>query len=303
MNMTTTEAAANELCASCGVAGGGDGDIELKNCAACKSVKYCSINCQRNHRAQHKRACKKRAAELKDELLFKQPESTSLGDCPICLLPMPLFTTQDTVRFTIYDCCSKVVCNGCIHANDLREKEARLPSSCPFCRNRRPKKQAEMYLNLKKRAALNDPVALYNVGTRLFESGDCAAAIEYFKKAAELGDVDSHYQLSCVYHGMGGVQLDGKKDIYHAEQAAIGGHLFARYNLGLSDWKNGKTDRAVKHWIIAANLGDDASLNELKKGYRCGVVSKEDFAAALRAHQAAVDATKSPQRDAAETDL
>jgi hypothetical protein len=30
-----------------------------------------------------------------------------------------------------------------------------------------------------------------------------------------------------------------------------------------------------------------------------GVVSKEDYAAALRGHQAAVDATKSEQRDAA----
>eukprot|EP00985_Skeletonema_marinoi_P007137 scaffold3121_cov211-Skeletonema_marinoi.AAC.6 len=36
-------------------------------------------------------------------------------------------------------------------------------------------------------------------------------------------------------------------------------------------------------------------------GYLRGVVSKEDFAAALRAHQAAVDATKSPGRDTAET--
>jgi DNA-binding GntR family transcriptional regulator len=31
-----------------------------------------------------------------------------------------------------------------------------------------------------------------------------------------------------------------------------------------------------------------------------GIVSKEDYAAALRGHQAAVDATKSKQRDAAE---
>jgi len=34
-------------------------------------------------------------------------------------------------------------------------------------------------------------------------------------------------------------------------------------------------------------------------GFMDGVVSKEDFEAALRGHQAAVDATKSEQRDAA----
>jgi len=36
---------------------------------------------------------------------------------------------------------------------------------------------------------------------------------------------------------------------------------------------------------------------------KCGYVSKEDFASALRGHQAAVDATKSPQRELAEKRL
>ena len=56
----------------------------------------------------------------------------------------------------------------------------------------------------------------------------------------------------------------------------------------------------MKHWIIAANLGNDMSMEILKKGFKKGMVSKEDFAAALRAHQAAVDATKSPQREKGE---
>ena len=57
--------------------------------------------------------------------------------------------------------------------------------------------------------------------------------------------------------------------------------------------------------VIAANLGHDGSLNVLKKAFMdgCGLVSKDDFAAALRAHQAAVDATKSSQRDEAEAYL
>jgi hypothetical protein len=40
-------------------------------------------------------------------------------------------------------------------------------------------------------------------------------------------------------------------------------------------------------------------LHDVKKGFMGGYVSKEDYAAALRGHQAAVDATKSQQRDAA----
>eukprot|EP00985_Skeletonema_marinoi_P026737 scaffold20984_cov139-Skeletonema_marinoi.AAC.1 len=61
-------------CASCGIAG--VDDVKLKKCTACYLVRYCSVECQKEHRPQHKRACKKRAAELRDEILFKQPEST-----------------------------------------------------------------------------------------------------------------------------------------------------------------------------------------------------------------------------------
>jgi hypothetical protein len=61
---------------------------------------------------------------------------------------------------------------------------------------------------------------------------------------------------------------------------------------------NNKIERAKKHFIIAANLGFDDSVEALKHVYVVGHVSKEEFAAALRAHQAAVDATKSPQREA-----
>uniref|UniRef100_A0A7S1CRA6 Sel1 repeat family protein n=1 Tax=Skeletonema marinoi TaxID=267567 RepID=A0A7S1CRA6_9STRA len=84
------------------------------------------------------------------------------------------------------------------------------------------------------------------------------------------------------------------------EEAAIAGHPQARYNLAGYEWRNERFDRAVKHWIIAANLGYDDSIQRLKESYKDGLVSKEDFAGALRAHQAAIDATKSPQREAAE---
>jgi len=56
----------------------------------------------------------------------------------------------------------------------------------------------------------------------------------------------------------------------------------------------------LKHFLIAANLGHDDSIKMLMDAFRNGLVSKEDLASALRAHQAAADATKSPQRDAAE---
>ena len=106
-----------------------------------------------------------------------------------------------------------------------------------------------------------------------------------------------------MYHLGEGVEKDEKKKFYHLEEAAIGGHPKARHNLGYLEWKNGRLERAAKHWIIAAKLGDDDSLNALKLGYKEGKVNKEDFAAALRGHQSAVDATKSPQREVVEAAL
>ena len=40
------------------------------------------MSVKKNHISQHEEACKKRAAELRDELLFKQPESSHLGGLP-----------------------------------------------------------------------------------------------------------------------------------------------------------------------------------------------------------------------------
>jgi hypothetical protein len=56
-------------------------------CKSCMNVKYCNAKCQKNHWATHKKDCKRRAAELRDEALFKEPPPKE--DCPICFLSMP----------------------------------------------------------------------------------------------------------------------------------------------------------------------------------------------------------------------
>jgi tetratricopeptide (TPR) repeat protein len=284
-------------CASCGNAA--VDDIQLKKCDGCKSVRYCSDKCQREHRPHHKRECKKRAAELRDEILFKQPESSHWGDCPLCFLPLAL----DPKISIMMACCSKLICRGCSYANIIREMEQKIERKCPFCRHPAPKSQEEFHRNRMKRVEANDPVALRVKGKRRLHDGDYKSAFEYLSKAAKLGDIEAHNDLSTLYHEGEGVENDEKKKMYHLEEAAIGGHPNARHNLGAIEHENGNHERAVKHWIIAANLGNDGSLDALKSCYKDGLISKEDFAAALRGHQAAVDATKSPQREAAEAAL
>ena len=143
-------------CASCGITE--NDDIKLRKCTACYLVRYCGVKCQKEHRKKHKKECKKRAAELHDEILFKQPESSHRGDCPICCLPLPL--SRDPQTTAMMGCCSKIICPGCNYVHQIRQVEQRLERTCPFCRHPIPKSNEEADKILIKRAEANDPVAL-----------------------------------------------------------------------------------------------------------------------------------------------
>ena len=81
MHQKVIMATSVSVCAACGK----EGD-SLKACTACKLVKYCNRDCQISHRKQHKKECKKRAAEIYDEKLFKQPhlKKNVLSVCYLC---------------------------------------------------------------------------------------------------------------------------------------------------------------------------------------------------------------------------
>ncbi len=155
--MGRTEQATDEVCANCGKAE--VDDVKLKKCA-CNLVKYCSVECQKNHRPKHKRACKQRMAELRDDDLFRQPDEIHLGECPLCFVPLPL----DEIKSTVNSCCCKRICRGCDWANKKREDEAGMKQKCPFCREPVPKTKKEIHQKYMERIKANDPVALFRMG-------------------------------------------------------------------------------------------------------------------------------------------
>ena len=242
-----------------------------------------------------KAECKQRAAKIRDDKLFTQPDGSHHGECPICCLALSL----DVSKWSKNSCCCKLICIGCSHANKLREIEQGLEQKCPYCREGLPETDEEIKQNFVERAKVNDPAALFQMGVDCYHEGDFEGAVQYWKKAAVLGEIDAHHNLSLMYHKGEGVEKDEKKELYHREEAAIGGHHVARFNLGVYEEDNRRIERAMKHYIIAASLGYDKALDEVKEGFAYGLVSKEDFEAALRGHQAAVDATKSEQREEA----
>ncbi len=278
------------VCANCGIAG--VDEIKLEECPECHSARSCGDKCLEGHRQLHEEECQRQKDELYDKKLFSQPDETHEGECPICFLPLPL----DPLKASFYSCCSKIICQGCDYANVMSGGG----DNCPFCREPRPKKKGEFHKRLVKRVKANDPAALRQMGGTCYNDGDYEGAFKYLSKAAELEEAAAHYKLGYIYENGEGVEKDDEKAVYHWEVAAMGGHPQARYNLAAIEEEKDNIERAVKHYIIAANIGEEDSMKELWKQYSLGNITKEELETTLRSHQDALNAMKSPQREAAE---
>jgi len=245
------------VCANCGKEGANN------ICNKCKKVKYCNAVCKKIHKKKHKKDCDEHvrlAAEKHDEKLFKQPPT--LEDCPICFLRLPV------TGIVYMECCGKIICAGCIHAPVYDNEGNKVDNQkCPFCRTPPPSSDEEIIKRYTKRKELNDSHATFNLGSFYDEGtmGLCqnrAKALELWHRAAELGETDACYSIGNYKQGRG-VERN-EKAIYYWELAAMGGHIFARNNLGVIEENEGKMDRALKHYMIAIKDGDSDSLKKVK---------------------------------------
>ena len=213
-------------------------------------VKYCNRDCQIAHRPQHKKACKKRAAELHDAALFKEPPPRE--ECPICMLPLPLY--ENHTGMTFYTCCGKDICRGC--ADTMEESEAE--DLCPFSRTPCPTSSEEAVNRLKKLVNAGNADAFDNLAG-CYERGvfglpqDMAKARQLYLKAGELGYSMAYYNLGCSYQSGEGVEM--KKAIHYWELAAMNGSVNARAKLGATEYNANNHQRAYKHFIISASAG------------------------------------------------
>jgi len=281
----------SNLCANCGK--GEEESGNLKSCAACKLVKYCSRDCQIAHRPQHKKACKKRAAELYDEKLFKEVE---LKDCPICF--QPLLGQNLTEMFQ--SCCGKRICIGCIYA--MEESEGK--DLCAFCRTPPATSNAGCIQGVKKLMDKGNGEAFFEFAN-YYANGmmgllqDMNKANELYLKAGELGCAEAYFNLGNSYDQGLGVEVDKKTAQYYWELSAMSGSVQARHNLGACEYEAGNVQRAKKHMIIAARAGENDSLNCVKDGFTRGIITKDEYASTLRAYHERQKEMKSDARDKA----
>ena len=307
--------ATTNCCAECGKEGG---DVSFKMCKACMNVRYCNAKCQKNHWPKHKQDCKRRVAELRDEVLFKDPPPKE--ECPICFLPMPKrliyclsLPPATIVSVPIYDfaianngvrdkamedyypCCGKIICCGCIHSF----RESGNIAKYPFCNSDRNKTEEEDVADLMKRVEVNDSGAMCQLGNCYYKGlngvqQDRTKAMELFTRAAKLGFSKGHCNLGTTYHEGGNM----KKAKFHVEAAAMAGHEMARYNVGTMEAESGNIERAMKHWAIAASAGYHKAMQHLITFFKKGFVSKESINSTLAAYNNSCAEMRSEARDA-----
>jgi hypothetical protein len=263
---------------------------------------------------------KERDTKVHDEALFKDPPAKV--DCPICFLPMPhsliccaslppaTITSVPVSDFAIantelakvvteeyYSCCGKSICRGCIHTFC---KSSGNIDKCPFCKAEKiGKTEEERVEGLMQRVEASDAGAMCKLASFYFmgEGGvlqDQEKAKELWNQAAELGSSKANFFLGAFYEAEG----DSKKATFYYETGAMAGDEVARMHLGNKDFELGKTERAVKHWMIAASAGENYAMDNLLIAFRHGDVRRNDIDATLTAYNNSCAEMRSEARDA-----
>ena len=236
---------------------------------------------------------------ISDDELFKQPPPKE--DCPICLLRLPSLGSGSIH----YACCGKMICSGCGNA-PVKDNLGKVinEKKCPFCRTPVNISDQEFNERLQKRVEVDDAEAIFKLGCNYRDGKfgfpqDYDKAFELFVRAGELGHAKAYCCVGYAYSIGEGVDIDKMKATQHFKLAAIEGNVNARYNLGNNEQRAGNMNRALKHYMIAAEGGEPDSLKEIRELYTNGYATKDNYATALRAYQAYLVEIKSTQRDAA----
>ena len=273
------------ICANCGKEGDGD---RMNTCNKCDLVKYCNAACKKKHKSKHKKKCERRVAELHDKSLFKEPPPRE-EECPICMLLLPL----DRGLSNYQSCCGKQICSGCIYGivkgEIQRGKTKEEMGLCPYCRTPYARSDEEDIKRLEKLMDKGNADA-YHMLAGFYDRGTMgmpqnrAKANELYLKAGELGCAPAYFNLGSSYYNGDGVEIDKERAMHYFELAAMNGDVKARHNLGYIEAQAGNFLRAYKHLILSARAGYKQSLEAVKQGFMKGLVTKEEYAQALRAY-------------------
>jgi len=234
-------------------------------------------------------------------------------DCAICLVPLSRLKND-----AMYEaCCGNEICVACYMENEAsinkqnEEKNAgkKLAFVCPFCREPNPTCFDEENAHLQARCLQNDHAAFTQIG-EIYRWGkygiakDDLKALDYFIRAVELGSPEACGCIGISFDKGNGVTVDKERAALFYRIGALRGNIAARHNIGNCEYKSGNREIAIRHWKIAAEAGDQDSLNNLRKIYNADgnmpgkeFISKAYLDFAYRACHGAQMEVKSEERE------
>ena len=239
----------------------------MKNCT-CRLVKYCGVECQKAHRKQHKKACKQRAAELKDDkglhslISGNQNRIAAMKACGACEreLPEESYSEEQRARRRSIRRCVECVTAG----NQLvLMKKGRTRSEdddCPICQLPLPLvwEQSMLKLCCMKSVCNGCILAARKHGMR--NCPFCRQTLDMTQKRIDAGDPVAMLHVGDEYlYGNNGLEKDVARAIELYERAAELGMKEANYKIGCL-YVEGKdvekdTAKAIRHYEASAMCG------------------------------------------------
>ena len=230
-------------------------------------------------------------------------------DCAICLVPLPRFGPGTCYQV----CCGNRICWACHKENEAsinkqnEEKSAgkKLALTCPFCREPEPTCADEDFARLRARCLQNDHIAYTSMGSIYRDGGlgkakDDLKALDCYIRSIELGSAEACINIGNSYNEGMGVAADEGRAVLVMKIGALRGDIYARHNIGLSEYyKLGNHEIGIRHWKIAAEAGNQHSLDALKHVYNADgkepgkeFISKEEMDTVYRSgHEAQMEVT------------
>ena len=214
---------------------------------------------------------KKLEEETRGADLFAKLPPTA--DCAICLVPLPRLNSER--RYST--CCGNTICKACVMEHDASIKKQndagkKVTITCPFCREQVPSRGLEYARQLQSRCLQNDPIAFmllgeqYRVGEHETPKDDLKA-LDCYIRAVELGNAVACINIGKCYEEGNGVSVHMERAGLFQQVGALRGDVVARHNIGTLDYNSGNHEIGIRHWKIAAEAGNQDSLNNLKKIY------------------------------------
>ncbi len=213
--------------------------------------------------------------ETKGADLFAPPPPTE--DCAICFVPLSHVKSDSVYQA----CCGKEICKACVMENKAsikkqnEEKNAgkKLALTCPFCREPEPTCNDEEFARLQARCLKNDHNAFALMGG-IYHRGEYGApkddlkSLDCWIQAVELGSPNACSFIGTSYEEGNGLAVNKERVALFEQVGALRGDLCARNNIGCTEYYDfGNHEIAIRHWKIAAEAGDQKSLDSLRDIY------------------------------------